>query len=136
MSVRPKPGEDWNDRALINNEIAWRKFETPNLTRAVQDFALDVLKSALIGDETETAGVHWVLDIGSLQSTCLLGDMDAVNLEIVELIEDEIGFCEREHVDDSEKYLAAANRFKAWARRLEAAASRQERKLAALNRDR
>jgi len=73
-----------------------------------------------------------------MEATMLCGDYEVVNLSVLDLIEIEIGLREDIHVgsfagyhDNSETYIAVANRFRTWAKRLEAAASEQERQLEA-----
>ncbi len=140
ISVQAKRGHNGSPEELLENEIAWREFRTPNLARAVQNFALEVLEGALFGSpsDTELDGVRWILEMKDMEAVMLCGDYEVAIVSILDLIEIEIASREDIRVgtfggyrDDSETYLAIANRFRTWAKRLEAAASEQERQLAA-----
>lgn len=135
-AVRPQRGLNATPKEIMDAEIAWRDFKPPALTRAIQDFTLEVLENTLFGDprDGEFDGVQWMLDPNKMTAHMLCGDSEIVILDIGELIELEIA--QREgfdfdsflpsYLDDSETYLMIANRFKAWAVRLEKAAIAQE----------
>lgn len=135
ICIKPTKGQNSSDSELVENEIAWREFSSPQLTTAIHRFALEVLKGALYGadDDSNIDGVRWYLDLNTMTASHLAGDYELAQVDVLQLIEIEIA--QREDInigafcgyhDESETYLAIANRFRSWAKRLESAAVRQE----------
>ena len=129
MNTKPKRGQDGIPEKLMDNEIAWREFQPPMLMRAVQDFALQVLDSALFGDpnDSEFDGVRWVLDFREMTAHMYAGDHEVVIVDVRELVEEEIKEREDCYYTESENLRAEAATFEAWAKRLRDTADLQDK---------